>query len=60
MLFTVLFEKVLVTFVRNEEKCCVILVNFINCRAISNEVSLRINVILTLEDDEIRKFPEQN
>ena len=40
MLLNVMFEEVLVTSVRNEGKYCVILGNVINCRTISNGVSL--------------------
>ena len=40
-LFNVIFEEDLVIFVSNEEERCVILANFINCRAISNAVSFK-------------------
>ena len=43
-------------FVRYDGKCCVILANFINCRAISNAVMLKNFVILTLRNDKLRKI----
>ena len=56
MLFDVMFEEGLVIFVSNEGKCCVVLTNFVNFRAISNATSLKKLAILTLRNDVMGKM----
>ena len=53
MRFTVIFEECLVILVRSEGNCCVILANLINCRVISDAVSLEMYVCIILLLNEI-------